>query len=208
MGLLNLLDPVGRWLKETDFVPPRFGFRMFRMAYRLFPQLGCKGDEWKFVLDRLPKLGTKGIKVADIGGGLSLFPFELAKRGYDVTVYDQLPLKRKTRNKFKFIQSDVRDIKEKDYDMVLCISVIEHIGCGAYGDEVFRGGDTATLSKICEMLKTGGLTIITTPHLNYNIEGDRKYTFRDMIGKIEAARMKVLTCDYLSHQIILIAEKL
>jgi 2-polyprenyl-3-methyl-5-hydroxy-6-metoxy-1,4-benzoquinol methylase len=208
MALLRLLNPVGEWVKKTNFISACLSFWMFRLAYKLFPQLGCKGDEWRFVLDRLPKLGTKGISVADIGGGLSLLPFELAKRGYEVTVYDQLPFKRKIKNKFKFIQSDVREIKEKNYDVVLCISVIEHIGCGAYGDEIFSEGDSATLTKIYEMLKVGGLSIITTPHLNYCIEGDRKYAFAEIMRKVETAKMKVIASDYLSHQIIIIAEKL
>ncbi len=204
--MFRFANKVGRIFKLYDILPARLTFWFFRQTYRVFPWFGCKGDEWRFVLSRLPPLMERGIRVADVGGGLSLLPFELAARGYDVTVYDQIEFKRRIRN-FRYVRTDVRDIQDADVDIVLCISVIEHIGVGAYGDQVFTDGDSVALRKMCQILKSGGLLFLTTPHLNYSILSDKKYTFEEITGKVEKSGLRVVYSDTKSHQILLIAEK-
>lgn len=204
--MFYFVNKIGRILKVYNVMPPRLTFWFFRQAYRVFPWFGCKGDEWRFVLSRLPPLMERGIRVADIGGGLSLLPFELAARGYEVTVYDQIEFKRRIKN-FRYVRTDVRNIQETDFDVVLCISVIEHIGVGAYGDEVFTDGDTVALGKMAQVLKPGGLLFLTTPHMNYTILSDRKYTFTEIIDKVQKSGLRVVYSDVKSHQILLIAEK-
>ena len=204
--LTRILNWAGGMFKERDIGPPRLAFRLFCLAYRIFPWLGCKGAEWEFVLSRLPALCGGKVLVADIGGGLSLLPFEIARRGYGVTVYDQIEFKRRGRD-VRYVRGDILGIGDGGYDVVLCISVIEHIGLGMYGDAVFADGPMALLKKMAGMLKIGGILILTTPHLNYPIESDRKFTFAGIMEMISKCGMKVVHSDLRWHQIMIIAER-
>jgi SAM-dependent methyltransferase len=47
-------------------------------------------------------------------------------------------------------------------DAIVMISVIEHIGMGAYGDPVVEDGDMKAMEEIRRVLRPGGLLILTT----------------------------------------------
>ena len=49
------------------------------------------------------------------------------------------------------------------FDAVVCLSTIEHIGLGAYGEEASDGrADLAAMRRILELTKPGGMLVLTT----------------------------------------------
>lgn len=82
---------------------------------------------------------------------------------------------------FKSIQGDMRNsgLPDKSFDVVICISTIEHIGLsGYYGNTTLdNDGDKKAISEMRRVLKDGGRLIITVPYSNkcYTEAGTRIY---------------------------------
>lgn len=102
-------------------------------------------------------------KVADIGSGVTFFPFSVARLGYDVicadtdvvcepdlrragTIVEQNP----GRVEFRLIKSSSLPFEDSECDLVYCISVLEHI-------EDFEN----TVREISRILKNEGLLYLT-----------------------------------------------
>jgi len=101
--------------------------------------------------------------VADVGSGVTFFPFSLAKIGYHVVCTDidqickrDLLLARKCVShspgevNFRLIEDSNLPFKDSECDVVYCISVLEHISA-------FE----KTVTEIARILKPGGLCLIT-----------------------------------------------
>ena len=139
-------------------------FVLTTWAYRLLPLLGydyCRLVEWKFVLNNLPR---DHLRVLDVGTNLSLFVYELAGRGYDTSAVDFSPFAERLPPAIKFIQADTMHLPFADehFDAVTMISVIEHVGLGAYETSVFPDGDLRAMSESWRILKPGGHLYLTT----------------------------------------------
>jgi hypothetical protein len=53
---------------------------------------------------------------------------------------------------------------DERFGAVLCISTLEHVGAGDYGDRPLPEGEgEAALSRLRELLEPGGLLVLTTP---------------------------------------------
>jgi SAM-dependent methyltransferase len=117
--------------------------------------------EYRFVYRNLPPSGTK---ILDIGCCDSLLVLKLAKRDYQVTGIDARPYLEKHPN-LTFIQADAcrMPFSDANFDAVIAVSTIEHIGLGAYGDPVQEGADARVVKEIHRVLKPGGRLILTTP---------------------------------------------
>ncbi len=124
--------------------------------------------EYPFVFSHLPS--NKNAKILDIGCAGSFFPLIIAALGYDVTACDIRPYEILTNLKFgnfKFVQQDIlkNRLAKESFNMVTCISVLEHIGLeGRYGSVELLNGDLSMVREIYRILKTNGSTIITLPY--------------------------------------------
>lgn len=92
----------------------------------------------------------------------------LAFNGWDVYGVDIRSEWQFHHPNFHFIQGDVREVPLKfdSFDVVTCVSTIEHIGlAGYYGNRKETGmGDFQTMQKIRRILKPGGTLMLTVPY--------------------------------------------
>jgi 2-polyprenyl-3-methyl-5-hydroxy-6-metoxy-1,4-benzoquinol methylase len=104
-----------------------------------------------------------GAKVADIGAAESLVAFSLALLGYEVTAIDLRPYPFEHPK----LQSVTSAIEEWDhdgtFDGLICLSTIEHVGLGAYGEDAKDGrADLEAMRRMGELTTPGGLLVLTT----------------------------------------------
>lgn len=103
------------------------------------------------------------LKVADIGSGVTFFPFSIARLGYEVVCTDidpicQADIERAEKVQdvfpgdvsFRLIQEERLPFKDEELDAIYCISVLEHIP-----------NPSTTVAEITRVLKPGGLLILT-----------------------------------------------
>lgn len=130
--------------------------------------LGIRGWEYALLFERNV---FKNKKVLDVGSGNSRLPERLAKKGAMVTMMDmENPLeetaKKKARN-LKFVLGDMTRMtfKDRSFDMVICISALEHVDMKPVGffteAEYFRRAESA-LKEMMRVLKPGGRLYVTT----------------------------------------------
>lgn len=103
-------------------------------------------------------------RILDFGCVEDLLPIHLASLGYHVTGIDfrKYPF---THKNFDYIQTDILqwDPPYEEFDTVVSISTIEHVGLAAYKDPVCKDGDKIAIEKLWKCLKKGGVLIITLP---------------------------------------------
>jgi SAM-dependent methyltransferase len=105
-----------------------------------------------------------GGKIADVGAVESLVALSLAMLGYDVTAIDLRPYPFE-HPKLRSVTGPVEDWDERPetFDAIVCLSTIEHVGLGAYGEDATDDrADIAAMKRMRELLKPGGLLVLTT----------------------------------------------
>jgi SAM-dependent methyltransferase len=111
-------------------------------------------------LARVPAGGT----VLDVGASESLVSILLASLGYDVTAIDPRPYPL-SHPRLEIVTGEVQHWEPpRTFDAVICLSTIEHIGLGAYGEK--EGGERADLQamkRIRDCTAPGGILVLTTP---------------------------------------------
>jgi SAM-dependent methyltransferase len=112
------------------------------------------------------KVNRNELKYLDIGSGYTIFPLWFIELGFNTTIfdlparkdklelYDNLPYVKSKINNFKRVYGDItlNECLNSKYDLITCISVIEHI------EE-----DVKAFNNIIEMLDVGGIAILTFP---------------------------------------------
>ena len=103
-------------------------------------------------------------RIFDFGCVEDLLPIHLASLGYHVTGMDFRPYPFTHKN-FRFIQRDILSwfSPTEEFDFVISISTIEHVGLSAYGDPIRDEGDKIAVEKLWHCLRKGGDLIITVP---------------------------------------------
>ena len=110
-----------------------------------------------------------GSKILEIGANQEPLSIALGNIGYDVTAIDLNPYNVKSfyDRKFKFIQGDIliiNNLISSSFDSVFCISTIEHIGLGVYGEGNVRpNGDVDAMKKIHSLLRLNGKCYVSFP---------------------------------------------
>jgi 2-polyprenyl-3-methyl-5-hydroxy-6-metoxy-1,4-benzoquinol methylase len=141
-----------------------------RKALRAFGLVTVRERENDFILESLQQISQEDkqgpLKVMDIGSASSLLPLRLARLGYRVTALDIRPYPFDHRN-LTFIQANITDSGFRSdvefQDVVVCVSTLEHIGIGYYGDKMALEGDKLALEAMHEIIKPGGGLLLTVP---------------------------------------------
>ncbi|HVM18186.1 MAG TPA: DUF268 domain-containing protein [Gaiellaceae bacterium] len=137
-------------------------------AFRLGPLLASRSQpvftervvEYPFVFRALP---PPPARVLDFGAYEDLLPLHLASLGYDVVARDvrgyPFPHPRVT--------VDRRDVfegaGEAEYDAVVSVSTIEHVGLPDSGGRVEPDGDRRCVELLLRALRPGGVLVATVP---------------------------------------------
>jgi len=102
----------------------------------------------------------------DIGSSSSLLPWRLARLGYKVLAVDIRPYPFNHRN-LTFMEADITIFDffcdHPPVDVVTCVSTLEHIGVGHYGDTMAEKGDQIAVATFHRVLKPDGSLLLTVP---------------------------------------------
>lgn len=103
-------------------------------------------------------------EILDFGCAEDVLSLNLAIMGYKVTGLDfrQYPFEHKN---LRFIKADILqwDPPLEQFDTIVSISTIEHIGLSVYGDPKCKDGDMIAIRKLWSALRKGGDLIVTVP---------------------------------------------
>lgn len=106
-----------------------------------------------------------GARILDVGAGESTVALSLASLGFAVTALDPQPYPFE-HPCLEVVTSRLEDWggPAEPFDAVLCISTIEHVGLGWYGEAPQAGGaDARFIGRLAELLSDGGTLVLTTP---------------------------------------------
>lgn len=134
------------------------------------------------------ELSYEDKRILDVGIVGSLYTIYLARIGHEVWGVDVLDYPYDEPN-FRFVSDDARELSQvpdEYFDIVLCISTIEHIGLEKDDQGtthvVDDEGDFKTIRAMARKLKPGGKLVLTThygagdihhQHLARNYDGKR-----------------------------------
>ena len=124
--------------------------------------------EYGFTLAKISKMksGTS-LDVGCIARHNYLIPM-MCFAGWDVTGIDIRDGWGYTHPNFSFVRGDIRfnGFPDNEFDMVSCISAIEHMGTTSYYGETFidENADRMVIQEIKRILKPGGTLLITVPY--------------------------------------------
>lgn len=147
---------------------PYLGRQRFWVLYWAYRLTGwhIRHKEWDWVLEYFPELHNEEqhITVLDVGSTSSLFIYELDYRGYNIWGSDIRPYQCHFE---KFCVGDICKWSEDTrYNLITCISVLEHIGNKGKGNIVKQ---KIAIRKMIHHLEVGGRLILTCPTKEFAI---------------------------------------
>ena len=187
LGLLNAFIP--------DYIVGRILYRYYLFKDRLAPILGgiwsflplrCRSPrsvEYKWVIDTLRRINCNK-RLLDVGCSGSYLCYELLHLGFNVHGLDAEPYQCK-KTSFMFHLCDIVKTPFPDnyFDVIVAVSVLEHIGLGAYGDPRHPDGDRLAIKELRRILSGGGYLLITVPYAyGYSVTWRRVYGWETLIS--------------------------
>ena len=138
-----------------------------------------------------------GTSVLDIGAAESTVAFSLASLGYDVTAVDLHPYPL-VHPRLKSVEGDILDWDPgTTFDVVLCISTLEHIGLGAYGEDASGAdnpSDGRALERIRALTRPGGVLVLTVPFGDASADmNQRSYGREDLERLLDTWKVEDVT---------------
>jgi hypothetical protein len=120
--------------------------------------------EYAFTVEKFLEHNVRNRNILDIGSAGSTLPTILAALGNKVTCLDIRDWPVSYPN-LSFIKGDIADLNlpYESFDVITCVSTIEHIGLGRYGDIEDPEGDIKAAEEPKKYLKPNGLLILTVP---------------------------------------------
>jgi 2-polyprenyl-3-methyl-5-hydroxy-6-metoxy-1,4-benzoquinol methylase len=102
-------------------------------------------------------------KILDVGAAESTVCLSLATLGYDVTAVDPRP-NPLSHERLHVVVAPIEEWEhEEEFDAVLCLSTIEHIGLAAYDQQATEQRlDLEVMKRIRELTRPDGLLVLTT----------------------------------------------
>ena len=128
--------------------------------------LNERKQEVPWVLKEAEELSHRG-NLLDIGSYLTSLPDSLSNLGYQVTAFDLRGPGHHASKRVQFVTGDIRctDFESAAFDIITCVSTIEHIGVkGRYGVTIADDdGDRRALDEMYRLLKVNGSLLLTVP---------------------------------------------
>jgi hypothetical protein len=118
---------------------------------------------YKILRDLVPKYNLS--VGADIGCATGCFPAMQLRAGIKkCTVFEVRP----TDANDERVEIRVQDLTyaadvKAEFDLVTCLSTIEHIGLGRYGDELDPWGDVKMAANLRRLVRPGGILMLSFP---------------------------------------------
>lgn len=117
--------------------------------------------EIPFILFNLP---PKPSKILDVGANESPISLMLASLNHSVVALDLRPYPFFHPNLVPIIADITLPFTVSGpFDVVICLSVLEHIGLPVYGGRSIRDGDKLAIHNMFRLLRPGGRLFLTTP---------------------------------------------
>ncbi len=117
--------------------------------------------EVPFVFRELSRL-ERGARIVDVGSAESTVAVSLASLGYSVTAVDP--------RGYAFAHPGVvearvglAELEAEPFDAAVLLSVIEHVGIEHYDQHDGSGADLELMRSLRELVRPGGLLVLTTP---------------------------------------------
>lgn len=156
-----------------------FLFKLHLMEYDVNERV----IERPFAFNHLPNVKSK---ILDVGCADSIFPLEMASLGHSVTGID-IKNYQFTHPGFTLTRGDITKtpLPKGHFDVVTCISVLEHMGLefalGEKPQKVDSRKDKQCMQIILDCLKNDGRLILTTPFGNSHVKPEgRIYSQEDI----------------------------
>lgn len=146
--------------------------------------------ETPFILGNLPKSGN----ILDVGACESSISLMLASMGYKVWANDTRKYPFSHPNLNIDNESILQLEKPSFFDCVICLSTLEHIGHGVYGNKKDKGTDQKVVDKILSLLKKDGKLLLTTPI-------DKRYREIPLSRIYTTSMLKILLKDFTKVEI-------
>jgi len=130
----------------------------------VFHHVSEREKEYPFLMRNLD--AKKGMRILDVGCSGSLVCHWLVSKGCEVHGVDVRPYKEIPRG-MAFYQADIMEklpFPDDYFDRIVCISTIEHVGLGGYGDIQRIKGDFRAMDELKRVLKMKGRIVLTTPY--------------------------------------------
>ena len=103
-----------------------------------------------------------GAKILDVGATESTVAVSLASLGYEVTAIDPRPYPP-THPQLRVVVGSVEQWNpSEEFGAVVCISTLEHIGSGEYGQAAAADGDAEALARLHALTERRGVLVLTT----------------------------------------------
>jgi SAM-dependent methyltransferase len=151
---------VARMLARESFIETYFNVPFkFESAARYF--VNERILEVPFVFSELGAT-EKSLKILDFGCTRSWLAISLASLGHRVYGIDLRDYPFRHRH-LVFQKQNFLDYEERDFDAIVAVSALEHVGLGAYGEDYNPGALAAVLVKMNDLLIKGGRLILTVP---------------------------------------------
>jgi len=119
--------------------------------------------EYPWMLENL-KI-TSG-RLLDVGSTASNMLYDFLPKSVEINSID-LNSKEIKNDAIKFAVGDIRqtDYADDYFDLISCISTLEHIGvAGRYGSDADSAGDAKAVEEMARILKPGGTLLVTVPY--------------------------------------------
>jgi 2-polyprenyl-3-methyl-5-hydroxy-6-metoxy-1,4-benzoquinol methylase len=166
--LFSRINPL-HWL-TTGYIN-KINYKEYKKP--VFAEFNERPVEYRFVFEQIAEFYPKN--VLDVGTGLTALPSVMANCGCSVTAIDNVKdywLNGMFNRHYHVINDDIVNTKiEKTFDMITCISTLEHI----------EKYDQAVKSMF-SLLKNGGYLVLTFPY-NEKIGVENVYSLPDSIVK-------------------------
>jgi SAM-dependent methyltransferase len=104
----------------------------------------------------------KNLKILDFGCSESWLAISLASMGHHVYGIDLRDYPWQHKN-LVFKKQNILALNQKDFDIIIAVSSLEHVGLGAYGEGHDENALKQVINKIYKLLKKGGKFILTVP---------------------------------------------
>lgn len=178
--------------KFVKFFKTMFNMRKFELI------VSSRIIENAFVIKNVSNL-PKGSKILDFGCAESILALQLACMGYKITGVDIQNYALRHSN-IEFVKGDFLKTEfKKEFDCVVAVSSVEHMGLGFYGDPTDKDGDLKTMEKISKILKPQGTLIITVPFGHDSSSWERSYDEERLKRLLE--KFKIMQSEhYVKHQ--------